>query len=84
MPPSFEHHHRAYGRTGVRPDRRTDVRAVELSLALTLTLSAALPDRPTVFSVSPLLREALLVLRPGPAPAPAASSGHRRGIDSVA
>jgi AraC-like DNA-binding protein/quercetin dioxygenase-like cupin family protein len=52
-PPGFEHHHRAYG--------RTDVRVVELSLAL----SASLPDRPTVFSVSPLLREALLALTSG-------------------
>ncbi|MBC2877249.1 MULTISPECIES: AraC family transcriptional regulator [Streptomyces] len=49
-PPGFEHHHRAYG--------RTDVRVVEISGAL----CAALPDRPMVFTTSPLLREALLVL----------------------
>ncbi|WP_437113637.1 AraC family transcriptional regulator [Streptomyces roseoverticillatus] len=52
-PPGFEHHHRAYG--------KTDVRVVEISR----TLCASLPDRPVVFAVSPLLREALLVLTNG-------------------
>ncbi|MEV0402668.1 helix-turn-helix transcriptional regulator [Actinoallomurus sp. NPDC050550] len=52
-PPGFEHYHRAYG--------RTEVRVVEIPLAL----CASLPDQPTVLAVSPLLREALLVLTGG-------------------
>jgi AraC-like DNA-binding protein len=52
-PPGFEHYHRAYG--------RTEVRVVEVPGPL----AAALPGRPTVFTVSPLLREALLVLTGG-------------------
>jgi AraC-like DNA-binding protein len=52
-PPGFEHHHRAYG--------QTEVRVVEVAGAL----GASLPDRPMVFAVSPLLREALLVLTGG-------------------
>ncbi|MEV6672156.1 helix-turn-helix transcriptional regulator [Streptomyces sp. NPDC051162] len=49
-PPGFEHYHRAYG--------RTEVLVVEISGEL----CASLPDRPMVFTASPLLREALLVL----------------------
>ncbi|MET9261685.1 helix-turn-helix transcriptional regulator [Amycolatopsis sp. NPDC004079] len=52
-PPGFEHYHRAYG--------QTEVRVLEFSGEL----SASLPDQPTVFEVSPLLREALLVLTSG-------------------
>ncbi|MBZ4319682.1 helix-turn-helix transcriptional regulator [Streptomyces sp. SCA2-4] len=52
-PPGFEHYHRAYG--------RTEVRVVDVSGPL----CAALPDRPTVFTASPLLREAVLVLTGG-------------------
>jgi AraC-like DNA-binding protein len=50
MPGGFEHHHRAYGNTDMRvvflPDR----------------LAARLPDRPAVFAVSALVREAMLAL----------------------
>ncbi|MEV0056509.1 hypothetical protein AB0H34_39235 [Saccharopolyspora shandongensis] len=46
-PPGFEHHHRAYG--------ETEVRVLAVS-------DPSLPAQPTVFAVSPLLREALLVL----------------------
>jgi AraC-like DNA-binding protein len=52
-PPGFEHCHRAYG--------QTEVRVVEMPGVL----CASLPDHPTVFAVSPLLREALLVLTSG-------------------
>jgi AraC-like DNA-binding protein len=52
-PPGFEHYHRAYG--------KTEVRVVKMSGAL----CASLPDQPMVFTVSPLLREALLVLTSG-------------------
>ncbi|MEV0701524.1 helix-turn-helix transcriptional regulator [Saccharopolyspora sp. NPDC050389] len=52
-PPGFEHYHRAYG--------QTEVRVVEVSGVL----CASLPDQPMVFAVSPLLREALLVLTSG-------------------
>ncbi|MFD7661174.1 helix-turn-helix domain-containing protein [Streptomyces sp. NPDC059788] len=49
-PPGFAHSHRFYG--------RTDVRLV----AVPLDLCGQLVDHPSVFAVSPLLREALLVL----------------------
>ncbi|MFG1606104.1 AraC family transcriptional regulator [Actinoplanes sp. NPDC049265] len=49
-PPGFEHSHRFYG--------RTDVRLV----AIPVELCAALVPRPSVFTVGPLLREALLAL----------------------
>lgn len=52
-PPGFEHYHGAYG--------QTEARVVEMSGAL----CASLPDQPMVFAVSPLLREALLVLTSG-------------------
>lgn len=52
-PPGFEHYHRAYG--------RTEIRVLEVSGAL----CSSLPDEPTVFAVSPLLREALLALTGG-------------------
>jgi AraC-like DNA-binding protein len=52
-PAGFEHYHRAYG--------RTEVRVLEISGPL----GASLPTRPTVFAVSPLLREALLALTSG-------------------
>ncbi|MHC3471016.1 AraC family transcriptional regulator [Streptomyces sp. 7R007] len=59
-PPGFEHYHRAYG--------QTEVRVVEVSGVL----CASLPDEPRVFAVSPLLREALLVLTGGRELRPAA------------
>ncbi|MFT3889013.1 MAG: helix-turn-helix transcriptional regulator [Arachnia sp.] len=49
-PPGFEHAHRFYG--------ETDVRVVDVPL----TACGALPPEPGVFTVSPLLREALLAL----------------------
>ncbi|RNI24467.1 AraC family transcriptional regulator [Flexivirga caeni] len=49
-PGGFEHHHRAYG--------YTDMRVVFLPASL----AAQLPDRPAVFAVSALLREAMLSL----------------------
>ncbi|MGW5641689.1 AraC family transcriptional regulator [Saccharopolyspora sp. NPDC003752] len=52
-PPGFEHYHRAYG--------QTEVRVLEVAGAL----CTSLPDQPMVFAVSPLLREALLVLTSG-------------------
>jgi quercetin dioxygenase-like cupin family protein len=52
-PPGFGHYHRAYGETEVR------------LLEVPRSLSAALPAQPTVFSVTPLLREALLALTGG-------------------
>jgi AraC-like DNA-binding protein len=52
-PAGFEHNHRAYG--------QTEVRMLEISGSV----GAALPGRPTVFAVSPLLRETLLVLTGG-------------------
>lgn len=52
-PPGFEHYHRAYG--------QTEIRVVEVSGQL----CASLPGQPMVFAVSPLLREALLVLTGG-------------------
>jgi AraC-like DNA-binding protein len=52
-PPGFGHYHRAYGETELR------------LLEVPRSLCAALPAQPTVFSVTPLLREALLVLTGG-------------------
>jgi AraC-like DNA-binding protein len=52
-PPGFEHSHRFYG--------PTDVRLVKIPAAA----CAALPAMPGVFTVSPLLREALLALTDG-------------------
>ena len=52
-PPGFLHYHRAYG--------KTDVRILEVPLEL----CDDLPGQPTVFAVSALLREALLVLTSG-------------------
>ncbi len=49
-PPDFEHQHRAYGDTEVR------------LLQVPAERCHTLPAEPTVFAVSPLLREALLVL----------------------
>ena len=49
-PPGFDHSHRFYG--------RTDVRLVAIPVAM----CGALVAHPSVFSVSPLLREALLAL----------------------
>ncbi len=49
-PGGFEHHHRAYG--------YTDMRVIFLPAAL----AARLPERPAVFAVSPLTREAVLAL----------------------
>ncbi|MFF3484249.1 AraC family transcriptional regulator [Streptomyces sp. NPDC002701] len=53
-PPRFAHSHRFYG--------RTDVRLVSVPL----DLCAELIDHPSVFTVSPLLREALLALTDEP------------------
>ncbi|MBB5858236.1 AraC family transcriptional regulator [Amycolatopsis umgeniensis] len=52
-PPGFEHSHRAYGETEVR---RID---------LPVRLGRFLPALPSVFAVTPLLREALLALSDG-------------------
>ncbi|MEU6171313.1 helix-turn-helix transcriptional regulator [Streptantibioticus parmotrematis] len=72
-PPGFEHGHRAYG--------QTDVRVVEMARAL----CASLPDRPMVFSVSPLLREVLLVLTGGRALRPGARDRLREvAVDELA
>ncbi|PXX61068.1 AraC-like DNA-binding protein [Nocardia tenerifensis] len=49
-PPGFEHSHRAYG--------DTEIHVLEVPRAL----SGDLPDEPTVFAVTPLLREALVAL----------------------
>ncbi|MEU4890966.1 AraC family transcriptional regulator [Streptomyces sp. NPDC044780] len=62
-PPRFAHSHRFYG--------RTDVRLV----AVPLDLCGELVDHPSVFVVSPLLREALLALTDKPERRPGA---HRR------
>jgi AraC-like DNA-binding protein len=51
-PAGFEHRHQAYGSTDMRV------------LFLPASLAARLPDRPAVFSVSPLAREAMLRLTP--------------------
>jgi AraC-like DNA-binding protein/quercetin dioxygenase-like cupin family protein len=51
-PAGFEHRHLAYGSTDMRV------------LFLPSSLAARLPDRPAVFSVSPLAREAMLRLTP--------------------
>jgi AraC-like DNA-binding protein len=53
-PPRFSHSHRFYG--------QTDVRLVSVPL----DLCAELIDHPSVFAVSPLLREALLALTDAP------------------
>ncbi|MFD4876567.1 AraC family transcriptional regulator [Streptomyces sp. NPDC058420] len=62
-PPRFTHSHRFYG--------ETDVRLV----AVPLDLCGKLVDHPSVFAVSPLLREALLALTDRPERRPGA---HRR------
>ncbi|MEV5596100.1 AraC family transcriptional regulator [Streptomyces sp. NPDC052496] len=49
-PPGFAHSHRFYGRTNVR------------LVAVPLTLCTQLAPRPSVFAVTPLLRETLLAL----------------------
>jgi AraC-like DNA-binding protein len=51
-PAGFEHSHQAYGSTDMRV------------LFLPSSLAARLPERPAVFSVSPLAREAMLRLTP--------------------
>src|SRR6202000_464514 len=51
-PAGFEHRHQAYGDTDMRV------------LFLPSSLAARLPERPAVFSVSPLAREAMLRLTP--------------------
>ena len=50
IPPGFAHYHRAFG--------QTEIRLVEVPQRM----CAGLPAEPTVFSVTPLLREALLAL----------------------
>ncbi|MFE4574416.1 AraC family transcriptional regulator [Streptomyces chartreusis] len=62
-PPHFAHSHRFYGHTDVR------------LLQVPLDLCAQLVDHPSVFAVSPLLREALLALTDRPERRPGA---HRR------
>jgi AraC-like DNA-binding protein len=59
-PPGFDHSHRFYG--------ETDVRLVAVPAAL----CGALAPEPSVFAVSPLLREALLALTERPDARPAA------------
>ncbi|CCB72023.1 protein of unknown function (plasmid) [Streptantibioticus cattleyicolor NRRL 8057 = DSM 46488] len=67
-PPRFAHSHRFYGRTDVR------------LLQVPLDLCAQLVDHPSVFAVSPLLREALLALTDSPERRPGA---HRRLLTVV-
>jgi hypothetical protein len=62
-PPDFVHAHRFYGETDVR------------LLHVPLDLCAQLVEHPSVFAVSPLLREAILVLSDSPQRRPGA---HRR------
>lgn len=62
-PPRFAHSHRFYGETDVR------------LLTVPLELCEELVDHPSVFAVSPLLREALLALTDRPERRPGA---HRR------
>ncbi|MFC4505521.1 MULTISPECIES: helix-turn-helix domain-containing protein [Streptomyces] len=62
-PPRFAHSHRFYGETDVR------------LLAVPLDLCGELVDHPSVFAVSPLLREALLALTDKPERRPGA---HKR------
>ncbi|MFD5096006.1 AraC family transcriptional regulator [Amycolatopsis thailandensis] len=57
-PPGFEHSHRAYG--------ETDVRRIDLPVRL----CRFLPALPSVFAVTPLLREVLLALSDGRAREP--------------
>lgn len=57
-PPGFEHSHRAYG--------ETEIRRIELPVRF----CRFLPSVPSVFAVSPLLREALLALSDGRPRAP--------------
>ena len=52
-PPGFEHSHRAYG--------ETEIRRVELPARF----CRLLPDQPSIFPVTPLLREALIALSSG-------------------
>jgi AraC-like DNA-binding protein len=67
-PPGFGHHHRAYGETEIR------------LLEVPRRLCSALPAQPTVFSVTPLLREALLALTGGRAFRPGARDRLRRVV----
>ncbi|MFI1920115.1 helix-turn-helix domain-containing protein [Nocardia sp. NPDC020380] len=67
-PAGFDHEHRAYGETDVR------------TLLLPRTLSKALPDRPTVFEASPLLRAVVLRLTDPRPPAKAAALRLRQVI----
>ncbi|RDI43656.1 AraC family transcriptional regulator [Nocardia mexicana] len=67
-PAGFDHEHRAYGETDVR------------TLLLPKALSGALPDRPTVFAASPLLRAAVLRLTGPRRPAKDAALRLRRVI----
>ncbi|MFC9225132.1 helix-turn-helix domain-containing protein [Streptomyces hygroscopicus] len=67
-PPRFAHSHRFYGRTDVR------------LIAVPLDLCGELVGHPSVFAVSPLLREALLALTDKPERRPGA---HRRLLTVV-
>lgn len=67
-PAGFAHEHRAYGEAEVR------------TLVLPRSLSKALPDRPTVFEASPLLRAAVLRLTDPPPPTKAAALRLRQVI----
>jgi AraC-like DNA-binding protein len=67
-PPGFAHCHRAFG--------RTEIRLIEVPRRL----CAALPPEPTVFSVTPLLREALLGLTSGRPFRPGARERLRRVV----
>jgi AraC-like DNA-binding protein len=67
-PPGFSHYHRAYGETELR------------LLEVPGRLCDALPAQPTVFSVTPLLREALLSLTGGREFRPGAAGRLRRVV----
>jgi AraC-like DNA-binding protein len=67
-PPGFGHYHRAYGETEIR------------LLEVPRSLCATLPAQPTVFSVTPLLREALLTLTGGRPFRPGARDRLRRVV----
>lgn len=67
-PPGFAHSHRFYGRTDVRV------------LTVPIDLCGELVDRPSVFAVSPLLREAVLALT---GERPQARPGARRRLLAV-
>jgi AraC-like DNA-binding protein len=66
-PPGFQHSHRAYG--------ETEIRRIELPARF----CRFLPTQPSIFAVTPLLREALLVLSSG-RPLSAGACHRLRGV----